>query len=146
MPRFKVKGVLERDPAIDLWKHTLSHISTVYGRLAYLASLRDLNSGVYRHHGLAATFGRDESARALRESHEQVFREWLRLSLAEKSRDLSDYLNNLEDPKVLVLSHWTKSKSYRNQAPSSVDEAEKLYFYSDLEALLAIAVNASRVA
>ena len=143
MPRFKVKGVLERDPSADLWKHTLSHIPTVYGRIAYLAGLRDPNSGVYRHHGLASTFGRDESARALRESHEQIFRGWLRLSLEEKSRDLSDYLNNLEDPKALVLSHWTKSKSYRNQAPSSADEGEKLYFYSDLEALLSLAVNAA---
>jgi len=41
----------------------------VFGRL------RDANSGQYRHYGLSAAFGREESALALRQSHEQVFKE-----------------------------------------------------------------------
>ena len=64
MPRFKVKGALERSAAEDLWRHTLSRIPTLFGRIAYLASLRDPNSGIYRHHGLSAVFGRDESSNA----------------------------------------------------------------------------------
>ncbi|MDP9115300.1 MAG: hypothetical protein M3O20_16675, partial [Acidobacteriota bacterium] len=75
MPRFKPKGMLERDALADLWKHTLSQIPTVYGRLVYLASLRDPNSGTYRHHGLSASFGREQSIYALRKSHEQTFLE-----------------------------------------------------------------------
>jgi len=63
MRRFKPKGVLERSAAADLWKHTLSRIPTAYGRLMYLGSLRDPNSGIYRHHGLSAAFGREESGR-----------------------------------------------------------------------------------
>ena len=64
----KSNGALEHNAMADLWKNTLSQIPTAYGRLSYLASLRDPNSGIYRHHGLAAMFGRDESSRALRQS------------------------------------------------------------------------------
>src|SRR5580658_8601899 len=103
MPRFKPKSVLETSAISDLWKHTLSRIPTLFGRLAYLASLRDPNSGAYRHHGLSAVFGREESGKALRESHEQAFVEWLKLSLAEKYEDLARYLATLEDPQGLIV-------------------------------------------
>src|SRR5580658_3729115 len=97
MPRFKPKSVLETSAISDLWKHTLSRIPTLFGRLAYLAGLRDPNSGAYRHHGLSAVFGREESGKALRESHEQAFVEWLKLSLAEKHGDLVSHLARLEE-------------------------------------------------
>ena len=94
MPRFKPMAKLERNALADLCKHTLSHIPTLVGRLVYLATLRDVNSGAYRHHGLATAFGRDEAARALRESHDATFQGWLKLSLAEKNEDLREYLDS----------------------------------------------------
>lgn len=89
---------LERNALADLCKHTLSRIPTVSGRIVYLANLRDNHSGTYKHHGLIASFGRDEAVRALRESHEAAFREWLLLSLSEKNDDLRDYLIRLDEP------------------------------------------------
>src|SRR5579862_3699526 len=115
MPRFKLKGVLERYAVQDLWKHTLSRIPTLYGRLFYLSSLRDPNSGAYRHHGLSTAFGREESARALQESHEEAFLEWVKLPLSEQKADLTHYLDELEDPHRTVVNHWLRSKSYRLQ-------------------------------
>jgi hypothetical protein len=141
MPRFKPKGVLERTAVNDLWKHTLSRISTVYGRLAYLASLRDQNSGIYRHHGLSAAFGREESGRALRQSHEEVFLEWLKLTLVEKHEDLQQYLATLEDPAGAVIHHWLRSRSFRTQIPSSARPMEGDLYCSELEALLEIMRN-----
>lgn len=141
MPRFKPKGVLQRSAADDLWKHTLSHISSVYGRLAYLASLRDTNSGIYRHHGLSAAFGRDESVRALRRSHEDVFLEWLKMPLAEKHEDLREYLRTLDHPAEEVIGHWLTSGSYRMQVPSTVQPVEDELYRSELEALLEIMRN-----
>ena len=61
--------MLERTATADLFKNTLSRIPTVFGRLAYLASLRGPDSGVYGHHGLTLMFGREESKRALARSH-----------------------------------------------------------------------------
>ena len=124
MPRFKPKGVLERTAVDDLWKHTLSRIPSVYGRLAYLASLRDPNSGIYRHHGLSTAFGRDESVRALRRSHEEIFLEWLNLPLADKSQDLKQYLATLEDSAGAVIDHWLQSRAYRMQIPNAARPVE----------------------
>ena len=100
--------MLERSATADVFKNTLSRIPTLFGRIEYLASLRDPNSGAYRHHGLAAIFGREESRRALSQSHEAVFREWLNLPLEEKREDLSEYLKGLDEPRAVVLRHWAK--------------------------------------
>jgi len=142
MPRFKLKGALERSAAGDLWKHTLSRIPTVFGRLAYLASLRDTNSGIYRHHGLSAVFGRDDSAKALRESHERTFIEWLSLTMEEKYHDLGHCLAGLEDPAQTVVAHWLGARIYRTYVPGSAREIERGLFCSDLEALLETIKNA----
>jgi hypothetical protein len=142
MPRFKSKGVLERTALADLWKHTLSQIPTLYGRLAYLASLRDPNSGVYRHHGLSTAFGREESGKALKQSHERTFSEWLNLALAEKSGDLKTYLKGLDDPQGSVVVHWLRSDHYRAQIPDSARPMECELFHTDLKALLQMLKNA----
>lgn len=146
MPRFKLKGVLERSAAGDLWKHTLSRIPTLFGRLGYLASLRDSNSGIYRHHGLSAVFGRDDSAKALRESHERTFLEWLSLTMEEKYYELTCYLAGLEDPAHAVIEHWLSARIYRTYVPGSAREIERELFCRDLEALLETIRNAPAAA
>lgn len=135
MPRFR-KGALERTAAGDLWKHTLSQIPTLYGRISYLASLRDRNSGIYRHHGLAAMFGRDESSRALRESHEELFREFVKLSIRDKKMDLTQHFAALEDPLGMVVEHMLVSRVYQTQIPAASRLAERELFCTDLEILL----------
>jgi hypothetical protein len=136
MPRFKPKAGLERSAAGDLWKNTLSKIPTLFGRMAYLGGLRDPNSGVYRHHGLSLVFGREESSRTLREHHEQAFFEWLNLSLADKSADLTCYFASLDDPLPVVLDHWLKTKSFEQHAPGAARPMERELFIRDLEALV----------
>ena len=49
--------VLERGAASDLWRHTLSQIPSVFGRLVYLSSLRNPNTDSYEHHGFSQMFG-----------------------------------------------------------------------------------------
>lgn len=142
MPRFKPKGMLERDPLADLWKHTLSQIPSVYGRLVYLASLRDPNSGLYRHHGLTLAFGREESTRALRESHQKVFREWLNFPLASKSSDLTEYLKGLEEGSAVVAANWLRTGHFRNLMPDQATRAQSAQFIQESAALLELIRNA----
>jgi hypothetical protein len=130
--------MLEQSAAADVAKNTLSRIPTLFGRLVYLASLRDSNSGVYRHHGLYSIFGREESRMALSQHHRTVFREWLALPLEAKHQDLAAYLNGLEDPRELVLEHWTKVRPYRGYIPASARRSERALFFSELEVLMEI--------
>lgn len=132
---------LERSALADLCKHTLSRIPTVYGRLIYLATLRDVNSGTYRHHGLITAFGRDEAVRALRESHHVAFQSWLQMSLAEKNEDLRDYLRSLDDPQEEIILYWLKSGIYRNYVPTGAMKPETDLFCRDLETLLDLLRN-----
>lgn len=141
MPRFRPVAGLERSALADLCKHNLSKIPTVCGRLVYLATLRDGNSGVYRHHGLITSFGREEAVRALRESHQATFRTWLELSLAEKNDDLRDYLVALDDPQEEVVEHWLHSRVYRSYVPASAIKAEADLFCQDIETLLELRRN-----
>lgn len=136
MPQFRPKAMLERSATADLFKNTLSRIPTLFGRIEYLASLRDSNSGVYRHHGLASIFGREESRTALSQSHDVVFREWLNLSLAEKKGDLSEYFDGLEDPLPVVLDHWASIRAYVSYVPASARESERELFCAELDVLL----------
>jgi hypothetical protein len=147
MPRFKPKGVFEQNATADLWRNTLSHISTTFGRLGYLASLRDPNSGIYRHYGLASRFGREESLKAMRESHEQTFVEWMGLSMEDKLGDLGHCLADVEEsaqnPPQHVAERWLRSRIYRTYVPDAARDMERDLFCADLEALLEITKNAA---
>ena len=136
MPRFRPRGMLAKSASEDLSRHTLSRIPTVFGKLAYLASLRDSSSGSYRHHGLSASFGREDAAAALRDSHQAVFLEWLNTTLSDKYEDLRRYVASLDAPSSETVGQWLQSKVYRTCVPASASAAEKEYFLTDLEALL----------
>lgn len=138
MPQFKPIATLERSAAADLSKNTLSRIPTLSGRLIYLASLRDTSSGVYRHHGLSTIFGREQVRAALAGHHRSVFQEWLDLALSEKREDLERYLDGLEDPRELVINHWTGVRGYRGYIPASARESERELFFAEFEALLEV--------
>ena len=137
------RGVLERSAKASLYKYTLSRIPTAYGRLSYMASLRDQNSGKYRHHGLFSTFGRKEGTEALENSHAEEFQLWNALSLEDKHGDLRSYLESLEDTEKTVLLHWAQTRVFRSYVPSGASEAEKELFSREIETLLTVLLAAA---
>lgn len=141
MNRLQSRGPLDRGAAADLWRRTLSQIPTLFGRLVYLSALRDSNTGRYDHFGLSQSFGEIESDRVLRESHEQVFSEWLYLTLEMQQADLDLYLSGLDGDHATVLETWIRLAPYRYLPPSSAREVEKRLYIADLEALLSVLWN-----
>ena len=138
----RANDALDRSAASDLWRNTLSQIPSVFGRLVYLASLRNSNSGRYEHHGLALVFGEDEANRALKRSHSQVFREWLTFNLEQQKADLELYLAGLYEDKRTVLKTWLELAPYRNLIPVTLRGVEKRLYTADLKALLELMGNA----
>ena len=127
---------MDCNPASDLWKNTLSRIPTLFGRLHYLASLRDPNDGEYRHFGLAQRFDENTAAITLRDHHLQVFEEWLDCNVEKQKADLESYLGGLEgDPKA-ILGNWIQLGTLRNCVPVETREVERRLYLSDLDTLL----------
>jgi hypothetical protein len=117
-----------RTPAAVLWRKTLSQVPTVFGRLTFLASLRDTTSGRYSHEGLLRLLGPEDTDRALCNSHHQVFSEWLRFSLAEQKTDLDEYLSSVGGSR--------KALDYHHLVPPTARDVERQLYLTDLETLL----------
>lgn len=132
---------LPRGAAADLWRHTLGQIPTAFGRLVYLAGLRDANSGAYAHHGLAAVFGEQEAESAIRASHEECFAAWLAMGLPQQREDLMGYLGDLEPNRKTVVAAWTRATPFVSLPPAAALQVERELFLSDLEALLSLMRN-----
>lgn len=141
MKNNRPKEPLERGAASDLWRKTLSRIPSVFGRLAYLSSLRNPNSGKYEHHGLSLVFGDEEAERALLASHEQSFQEWLSFPLQKQKEDLDLHLSSLPEEKAQILDAWLRLAPYRNMIPSTAGGTERKLYLADLEALLGLLKN-----
>jgi hypothetical protein len=136
MTESRPNGDLDRGAAANLWRRTLAQIPSVFGRLVYLSSLRDTNSGIYQHHGLALAFSAEEAHKALAESHERSFSEWLNSSLAQQKADLDLYLSSLTPNRRPVIESWLKLAPYGNLAPSTARESERRLFSRDFQLLL----------
>jgi hypothetical protein len=106
----------------------LSPIPTLFGRLTYLASMRDPGTGRYAHPSLSRTLGPDEADQTLRQSHHQVFGKWLALSLEEQKSDLEQFLGETRGSRGPL--------HYRELPPPGAREVERQLYFTDLETLL----------
>lgn len=146
MKKFESKLPLERGLSADIWRKTLAQIPSVFGRLVYLSSLRNQNSGVYEHHGLALLYGEDEAGRALLASHEQSFQEWLDFPLERQKEDLDLYLSGLPERPAQIVEAWVRMAPYRHWMPGTAGSLERELFLTDLETLLGLLRNELGVA
>ena len=137
----RARSMLERDPVSDLWRNTLSQIPAVFGRLVYLAAVRNPNNGRYEHHGLSLVFGDNEADRALRRSHVQTFSEWLCFNLEQQKADLMLYLSGLMDERRRVVATWLRIEPFRAMIPSSATKAESELYLADFRILLGLLRN-----
>jgi len=120
----------------ESWQRTLAGIPTFPGRMAYLASLRNSNTGTYEHFGLSQRIGAPEVDRLLRRSHVDLFQEWLCFSLDRQRRELDDYLADLEGDKREIVSTWLSLGPYAAWIPAESRDVERKLYYADLGAVL----------
>ena len=90
----------------SVWHEVLASEPSSFGRLVFLASLRDSKVGCYRHALLTAYFGEDTGNLVLRIAHEQVFFEWLGYPLRQQQADLKRYLTSLVGSPGAILDGW----------------------------------------
>jgi hypothetical protein len=119
---------LSPGPAAKMSRKILRQIPTHFGRLVYLASLRDSPAGNYTHAPFIEAVGPEVASRTLAVSHHTVFAEWIALPLAGQKSDLIDYFGETRstlDP-----------RRFRDLPPATAHDVERQLFFTDLETLL----------
>lgn len=132
---------LNQGISVESWVRDLYQVETAYGRLVYLASLRNPNSGRYEHFGVdsSAAVSANHSLKAL---HEAIFREWISFSLESKMRDIELYVAGIDrvDYRELIDA-WLRLTPYKNLVPATIQGPERQKHISDFEAILGLLKN-----
>ena len=125
---------------------TLASIPSLFGRLIYISSLRDLASGRYEHAGLQALHPGEAVQQALAKCHEEVFERILETPLADQAEDVRECLETMPGGTAMTVAHWQRMESYRVLLPEEAPDYLKELFCSNLRALLEILRSESSTA
>lgn len=132
---------IKPESILNSWRRTVSQIPSVFGRMVYLSSLREPNSGRYCDYGLASFCGERDADQTIREAHERSFSEWLSFTLEEQMADLQLYFSELAPNRRTILETWKRLAPYRNLVPIDVEELERQLYLADLHSLLDVLNN-----
>ncbi len=130
-----------------LWARDLTLIDSSYGRLVYIAGLRNPDTGRYEHFGFTNSPGSLVANRTLKRIHEAVFRDWVTFSLERKKADIDLYVVGLgEVDRIQLIDAWLRLTPYKNLVPASIQGPERQKHVSDFEAILGLMKNVYGVA
>ena len=135
-------------PTETLWTRDLAEIESSYGKLVYLAGLRNPDSGRYEHYASNASYsGSLVTSRSLKRVHETIFREWVTYPLERKKADVDLYITGIDQvDKTELIDAWLRLTPYKNLVPASVQGPEREKHISDFEAILGLLKNVYGVA
>jgi hypothetical protein len=112
----------------------LSGIATLFGRIAYLSSLR---VGVtYLEPGLQARLGADDAQAVLSKLHSDLAIAWLRLTMQERHDDICQYVAAEVDQ--TVAKRWLRVESIAEELPEDLSATDRELFVAEFQVLLAI--------
>jgi hypothetical protein len=138
----------ETDGTEALWLRDLSRIETSYGRLVYLAGLRNQDTGRYEHYG--STAGSPSSliaSRTLKRIHETIFKDWVTFPLERKKADIESYIASLDQvDRAALIDAWLRLTPYKNLVPAAIQGPERQKHVSDIETIIGLLKNVYGVA
>jgi hypothetical protein len=122
----------------DLTERTLAAIASEYGKLIYLASLRDLTSGTYRHEGLETLYSPGSVQEALLQAHREVCSRIMEMPLALQEMDLASCWKGFEADAEGLIVNLKESEAYRTLMPFGLPDYMRTLFCSNIETLLSV--------
>lgn len=124
--------------AEDLRRRTLAEIPRSLDRLIYLASMRDYNTGLYYHDGLAERFTQEAACEALADCHREAFRDLLGTSLQDLVAQMEAYVKATRTSPFDFVTAWKKLEPYRVAVPVQTDSLSSEFLFSNFKIALAI--------
>jgi hypothetical protein len=124
--------------ADDFRRRTLSHAPRALDRLIYLASMRDYNTGLYHHEGLAARYSQEAACEAVADCHREAFRELLSSPLEDLVEELETYMISSQTEPADFIRAWRSLEPYRVAVPAGTDSLSVEFLFSNLKVALAI--------
>ncbi len=122
----------------DFEERTLRGVPEYFGRLTYLASLRDYNTGRYHHYGLETRFPENVVDAGLRRCHIKTFEELVALPLKEQTQDLLEFFESLREEKGRLVQAWQQLRSYQILPPEGCVPLARALFEKNIEVMLQI--------
>ena len=122
----------------DLHRRTLAHMPRPLERLIYLASMRDYNTGMYYHDGLAARFSQEAACEALGVCHREAFRQLISSSIEDLVGQLDAYRNSSHLDPASFVALWRDLEPYRVAVPAETDSLSVDFLLSNFKTALAI--------
>ncbi len=122
----------------DFSSQTLAAISSDFGRLYYVSSLKDSDSGRYEHDGLMSLYSENAVQSGLSHCHEELFSRILETPLKDQERDLSACLCSTGEKYWDVVESWRESRYFQEMCPEGLPDYLRDLFCSNMGALLAI--------
>ena len=117
---------------------TLAELPQALDRLIYLASMRDYNTGLYYHDGLAARFSQEVACEALADCHREAFRQLVTCSLEDVVGQMETYMKSTHSSPGEFLAAWRKLEPYRVAVPVESDPLSAQLLFSTFKVALAI--------
>jgi hypothetical protein len=124
--------------ASDLRSRTLAEIPRSLDRLIYLASMRDYNTGLYYHDGLASRFTQEVACEALADCHHEAFSQLVGCSLRELVSQMEAYIDSTHTSPRDFVAAWKKLEPYRVAVPVETDPLTAQLLFSSFKIALAI--------
>jgi hypothetical protein len=121
---------------LECWQQQVADIPSTFGRLAFLAGLKNSETARYTHYQLTAAFGADEADKVIRRTHLDTFAEWLSFRLERQQADLNVFMASVDGHRRQILAACAVLAPHVWCIPDGVAEHERRLYLADLEAIL----------
>ena len=102
----------------DLKLRTLEPLGYDFGRLIYMSSLRDFNTGEYYHQGLAHSFSEQAARAALSACHQEIFYRLTSSPLESLVAQVERFIRSSPHDWETTFNAWETLEAYRVMIPS----------------------------
>ncbi|MFZ3216273.1 MAG: hypothetical protein WA192_09460 [Candidatus Acidiferrales bacterium] len=116
-------------------------VPSVFGRLVYVANLRDVYNGRYHHPMLQDSYSEPAVHQALLYCHEELFARVMENSFGQQEWDLRMCLAEMDAPAAEIARRWMEVELFRAFVPFGTPPYLRELFFSNLRAILGLIVS-----